>query len=81
MYYADVHEKFGDVFYYYKNNTIYIDSKKDISNIDSYMIHETIHYLQNFSKINKDKESNRAGICQFMEFKLFGLGINEALVQ
>lgn len=81
MYYADVHEKFGDVFYYYKNNTIYIDSKKDISNIDSYMIHETIHYLQNFSKINKDKESNRAGICQFMEFKLFGLGINEAIVQ
>lgn len=79
MYYADVNEKFGNVFYYYKNNTIYIDSKKDISNIDSYIIHETIHYLQNFSKI--DKESNRAGICQFMEFKLFGLGINEALVQ
>lgn len=81
MYYADVDEKFGDVFYYYKNNTIYIDRKKDISNIDSYVIHENIHYLQNFNKINKSKESNRAGICQFMDFKIFGLGINEALVQ
>ena len=80
MYYADVNEKFGDVFYYYKNNTIYIDSRKDISKIDSYIMHETIHYLQNFSKINS-KEGKRAGICQFREFKIFGLGINEAIVQ
>lgn len=81
MCYADIDPKFGDVFYYYKNNTIYIDTKKDISNIDSYIIHENIHYLQNFNKINKPKESNRAGVCQFMDFKIFGLGINEALVQ
>lgn len=81
MYYANVDQKFGDVFYYYKNNTIYIDTNKDLSNIDSYVIHENIHYLQNFNKINKPKESNRAGVCQFMDFKIFGLGINEALVQ
>ncbi|MGN1326989.1 MAG: hypothetical protein ACI4VQ_02735 [Clostridia bacterium] len=79
MYYAEVDSKFYGVFYYYKNNTIYIDSEKDISNIDCYIMHECIHYLQNFSKISKD--SNRAGVCQFMEFKIFGLGINEALVQ
>lgn len=81
MYYADVDPKFGDVFYYYKNNTIYVDTRKELSNIDSYIVHEYIHYLQNFNKINKLKEDNRAGVCQFMDFKIFGLGINEALVQ
>lgn len=38
-----------------------------------------IHYLQNFGKISK--KENRAGICQFQEFKIFALGINEAIVQ
>lgn len=79
MYYAKVDKKFKGVFYFYKNNTIYIDEKKDITNIDGYIIHENIHYLQNFSKITK--KDNRAGICQFTEFKIFGLGINEAVVQ
>lgn len=77
MYYADVNEKFRGVFYYYKNNTIYIDSKKDISKIDEYLIHEVIHYLQNFSKL----DNNRAGVCKLNEFTIFGLGINEAIVQ
>lgn len=79
MYYAHVDDKFKGVFYYYKNNTIYIDENKDITEIDSYMVHENIHYLQNFSKISK--KDNRAGVCQFQEFKVFGLGINEAIVQ
>lgn len=79
MYHAKIDKKFKGVFYYYKNNTIYIDEKKDISNIDSYIIHENIHYLQNFSKISKN--DNRAGVCQFQEFRIFGLGINEAIVQ
>ncbi len=79
MYYAQIDEKFKGVFYYYKNNTIYIDENKDIYNVDMYIIHEAIHYLQNFSKISK--KSKRAGLCQFMEFKIFGLGINEAMVQ
>lgn len=79
VYYASVDPKFKGVFYYYKNNTIYIDEKKDLSNIDAYLIHENIHYLQNFGKISK--KENRAGICQFQEFKIFALGINEAIVQ
>lgn len=79
MYYAKVDTKFKGVFYFYKNNTIYIDENKNALEIDEYIIHENIHYLQNFSKITK--KDNRAGICQFMEFKIFGLGINEAIVQ
>ena len=35
--------------------------------------------MQNFGKISK--QENRAGICQFQEFKIFALGINEAIVQ
>lgn len=77
MFYAQVDSKFRGVFYYYKNNTIYID--KNAQNIDEYLTHEIIHYLQNFSRISK--ESKRAGLCQFLEFKIFGLGINEAIVQ
>ena len=79
MYYAEIDKKFCGVFYYYKNNTIYIDINKNITNIDCYLIHECIHYLQNFNKISK--QSNRAGVCQFQDFKIFGLGINEAIVQ
>lgn len=77
MFYAQIASKFRGVFYYYKNNTIYID--KNMPNIDLYLMHEAIHYLQNFSRINK--QDNRAGLCQFLDFKIFGLGINEAIVQ
>ena len=77
MFYADVDSKFKGVFYYYKNNTIYID--KNAQDIEPYFMHEVIHYLQNFSRINR--QDNRAGLCQFLDFKIFGLGINEAIVQ
>lgn len=77
MYYAQIDKKFRGVFYFYKNNTIYID--RSVLNIDEYLIHEIIHYLQNFNRINK--ESKRAGLCEFLDFKIFGLGINEAIVQ
>ena len=77
MYYAEIDEKFKGIFYFYKNNSIYID--KDFLGVNEYLIHEVIHYLQNFDKVNK--EIKRAGLCQFLEFKLWGLGINEAVVQ
>lgn len=68
MYFAKVDSKFKGVFYFYKNNTIYIDeSRKDLQ-IDEYIIHECIHYLQNFSNITK--RNNRAGLCEFTEFKI-----------
>ena len=77
MFYAKIDSKFRGVFYYYKNNGIYIDNSYE--NTDSYLIHEMIHYLQNFDNVNK--KIKRAGLCQFLEFKLWGLGINEAVVQ
>lgn len=77
MLYANVDKKFKGVFYYYKNNRIYID--KDSYDLEEYLIHEVIHYLQSFNKI--DKTQKRAGICQFLEFSIWGFGINEAIVQ
>ena len=71
--------KFNGVFYYYKNNAIYVDYAKNIKEMDDYIIHELIHYLQNFN--HASKEDKRAGLCQFLEFKIFGLGLNEAIVQ
>lgn len=79
MYYANIENKLCKIVYFYKNNAIYIDQNKDIFNIDEYIICEAIHYLQQFNKI--DKKNKRAGICQFKDFKIVGLGINEAMVQ
>lgn len=76
MYYADIPKEFCGVFYFYKDNTIYIEKGKQV---DNYLISESIHYLQNFSKFNK--KDNQVGICKFQEFNIFGLGINEAIVQ
>ena len=76
IYYADILPKFNGVFYYYKNNSIYVD--KELLKVNEYLIHEIIHYLQNFEK--NSKAIKRAGLCQFLEFKLWGLGINEAVV-
>ena len=79
MYFAKVDEKYRGVFYYYKNNTIYIDETRSIMDIDEYIIHECLHYIQNFNNITK--KDNRAGLCEFTEFKIKGLGINEAIAQ
>ena len=56
--------------------SIYVD--KNLLQVNEYLIHEVIHYLQNFEKISK--QIKRVGLCQFLEFKLWGLGINEAVV-
>ena len=79
MYIAKFDIKLGNANYVYKNNAIYVDYAKNIKEMDDYIIHELIHYLQNFNHVSK--EDKRAGLCQFLEFKIFGLGLNEAIVQ
>ena len=79
MYFAKIAPKFKGVFYFYKNNTIYIDESRSITEVDDYLIHECLHYIQNFNNITK--RDNRAGLCEFTELKIKGLGINEAIAQ
>ena len=76
FYYAQIDSKFNGVFYYYKNNAIYISKDKQI---DEYLVHEVIHYIQNFSKVQGNEK--KAGLCEFEDYRILALGINEAMVQ
>lgn len=79
MYYADIENKYGEVVYSYNDDTIYYSESLNVQDINEYVVHECIHYLQNFNKIsNKVK---RAGLCKFTDLKIMQLGINEAIVQ
>ena len=78
MSYAEIDEKFGSIVYYYKNNSLYLAKPvKDIPN--EQLVYECIHYLQNFTTVMKSKQ--RAGLSNFEEFKISGLGINEAITR
>lgn len=76
MYYADIDGKFGKVIYYYKNNSIYLSGKIEEIPIEQ-LVHECIHYLQNFTVVMQSKR--RAGLTNFKEFSIVGLGLNEAI--
>lgn len=82
MRFASIKAQYGNTVYFYENNTIYIDENwKAKKEIDVQMIHEFLHYLQNFKKLNNQNSEQRIGICNFSEFKIYGLGLNEAITQ
>lgn len=67
-------------FYFYKNNTIYVD--KDVLKDDSlkiYLYTEIIHAIQNFGNI--ESKNKRAGLVKFKDTKLYGIGLNEGAIQ
>ena len=80
MYVAKVTKPISKVNYIYEDNSIYFDEEMNLSKINEQMIHECIHYLQDNRNIKKSKHS-KIGLCNFEEFSLYGLGINEAAVQ
>lgn len=65
--------------YFYKNTSIYFNEHIDDNDIEEFAIHECIHYIQEV----KDKKNYliRMGLCDYTEFKIYGLGLNEASVQ
>ena len=65
--------------YFYKNSSIYFNDHIDDNDLEEFAIHECIHYLQE----RKDKRNYlvRMGLCDYTEFKVYGLGLNEAAVQ
>ena len=79
MYFADISSSLGRASYFYKNSVIYIDKQVDIENLDEYVIHEIIHYLEEV----KDIKGNltQIGICKFKEFEVTGFSMNEAAIQ
>ena len=79
MYKAKMPEGMAEANYFYKNNSIYFNEHISDEDIDEFAIHECIHAIQEV----KDKHNYliRMGLCDYTEFKIYGLGLNEAAVQ
>lgn len=79
MYIAKIPRGMADANYFYKNSSIYFSHNISEDKLDDLAIHECIHYLQEV----KDKKNHllRMGLCDYTEFKIYGLGLNEAAVQ
>ena len=79
MYKAKMPEGMAEANYFYKNTSIYFNEHIQDEDLEEFAIHECIHYLQEV----KDKRNSlvRMGLCDYTEFKIYGLGLNEAAVQ
>ena len=79
MYKAKMPEGMAEANYFYKNSSIYFNEHIQDDDLEEFAIHECIHYLQEV----KDKKNYliRMGLCDYTEFKIYGLGLNEASVQ
>ena len=79
MYRANMPEGMAEANYFYKNSTIYFNSHIPDEDLEEFAVHECIHHLQEI----KDKKNYliRMGLCDYTEFKVYGLGLNEAAVQ
>lgn len=79
MYKAKMPEGMAEANYFYKNTSIYFNEHIADEDLEEFAIHECIHYIQEV----KDKKNYliRMGLCDYTEFKIYGLGLNEAAVQ
>lgn len=79
MYFAKMPEGMAEANYFYKNSSIYFNDHIAEEDLEEFAIHECIHYIQEV----KDKRNYlvRMGLCDYTEFKIYGLGLNEAAVQ
>lgn len=79
MYLANMPEGMAEANYFYKNSSIYFNSHLDYDDLEEFAIHECIHYIQEV-KDNKNYLV-RMGLCDYTEFNIYGLALNEAAVQ
>ena len=79
MYKPKMPEGMAEANYFYKNTSIYFNEHIQDEDLEEFAIHECIHYIQEV----KDKRNYllRMGLCDYTEFKIYGLGLNEASVQ
>lgn len=79
MYKAKMPEGLAEANYFYKNTSIYFNEHIADEDLEEFAVHECIHYIQEV----KDKRNYlvRMGLCDYTEFKIYGLGLNEAAVQ
>lgn len=79
MYYCKVEDTIAKVNYILEDNSIYIDENINVFEPNEQLYHEIIHYLQVTRK--KSGKIKKMGLCDFGDFSIKGLGINEAVVQ
>lgn len=79
MYYAKIEENISSCNYIIEENAIYIDENVNIFEPNEQLFHEIIHYLQVVR--NKSGKIKKMGLCNFGDFSIKGLGLNEAIVQ
>lgn len=79
MYVAKVTKPISRVNYMYEDNSIYFDEELNLNKLSDQMIHECIHYLQDYRNMRGNLD--KIGLCNFDDFKVYGLGLNEAAVQ
>lgn len=79
MYIADIPDGFAEATYFYKNSSMYFKQGLKLDELEKFAVHEFIHYLQEI----KDKKGHllRLGLCDFGDFKVCGMGLNEGAVQ
>lgn len=79
MYKAKMPEGMAEANYFYKNSSIYFNEHIANEDLEEFAVHECIHYIQEV----KDKRNYlvKMGLCDYTEFKVYGLGLNEAAVQ
>ena len=79
MYVANMPEGMAEANYFYKNKSIYFNSHIPAEDREEFAIHECIHYIQEVT--DKKNYLIRMGLCDYSEFKIYGLALNEAAVQ
>lgn len=79
MYKAKIPDGMAEANYFFKNSSIYFNSTLHFEDLEEFAIHECIHHLQEV----KDKRNYllKMGLCDLTEFKIYGMGLNEAAVQ
>lgn len=79
MYRAKMLEGMAEANYFYKNTSIYFNELIEYEDLSEFAIHECIHYLQEIKDDNN--KLLKMGLCNYINNKPFGLGLNEAAVQ
>lgn len=79
MYIARMPEGLAEANYFYKSSSIYFKQGIPLEELEKFAIHEFIHYIQ---EVRDNKGTViRLGLCDFTEFKTYGMALNEGAVQ
>lgn len=79
MYVANMPDGIAEANYFYRNSSIYFRDGMGLAELEQFAIHEFIHHIQAI----KDKKNVliKLGLCDFTEFKVYGMALNEGAVQ